>query len=139
MESACVETLPITIIYVDLQNNIAGTVKTTLNHISRDALIQIIGLHNVYKERKYTISDILRYCINLQELKHFTTPDEFVIRGWKYTNEFEWPESIQFFHPLNEIFVLFREKPKVNSKGKTKRVAPMNNTKSRKNEVIRLR
>lgn len=123
LNSSPIENVSTTILYINRKDQPIGLLKTDLSCSQtniKDNLINLIGKSNFYNNKQYALQDILKYTPNLKthyDVTNTTDFDPFVLQGWKYTNDsFHIPDTIRYFHDLNEIFLLFKEKSK---KGKS--------------------
>ena len=116
-------------IYIDKNDNIQKITDeklfmTNKNFISREEIIGILKRNN---EQKYTILSLLKYNIDIEplDIKHFLKNHgqfEF-LEVVKNIDAIPLNKSINMFHDLNTLFVIFYEKEQKHTKqGSTKKI-----------------
>ena len=120
-------------IYVDVSKNIINTKKERfflkkVNFISKEELIFLLKKNGSYLSKQYKIKDILRYNIKLkpEEIKFFLQNpsnhiyDEY-LQQVEHIEDIFFSPSISMFQDLNDLYLIYMEKPLV-SETVTKRV-----------------
>ena len=120
-------------IYVDLTDSIQKIKEekvfvNNLNSISRDEILGILKKNGVNENRKYNISSILKYNIDLEpvEITDFLKKDYNFLSVIKNIDTIPLNQTINMFHDLNTLFIIFYEKEEnkfsKNSQQQTKKV-----------------
>jgi hypothetical protein len=123
------------IVYINRDNEIDKIceepfIMSIPNRITREELLQILKRHMFDDDRNYTLLSILRYniTIDVDDVKHLiissskngnlnnnlnntTNNDDFLILT-KHIDTIYFEKSINMFHDLNELMLLFYEKSK---------------------------
>lgn len=104
-------------IYVDLNDSIQKITEekiffNNLNSISRDEILGILKKNSVVENRKYNISSILKYNIDLEplDMKDFFKKDYNFLTVIKNIDTIPLNKTINMFHDLNNLFIIFYEK-----------------------------
>jgi hypothetical protein len=133
--------LSVTICYVNQKRKLQGILKTTVElsetaELAKNKLVKLIGTYNNYSHKSYVILDAFKYHVNLNSMDHCKMVvkkgedgwmEDFVSKGWQYSDDMAWTSTMAPFQPLNSLVLLFIEKPSASSL-KTKR--------QRKNVVV---
>ena len=147
----------ITYIYINQENEIDSVYKTIIyltenNFISKEKLIYILKQYiseNKETNKKYTISSILQYNVNLSNDEMV---NEFVNKNYdinevdmipfltimKEIRDIYWKPSLPIFKELNELFIIFYENIEIqnNSKSnKSKKITIHQSKKTRRNKI----
>jgi hypothetical protein len=123
----------ITCLYLNNKNQCVG--KTNANNIDLSTLIYFIGVNNSYDHKMYTVQDIFKYTVMVKNPSLSYNPETFITTG-KSCLQREEEESVVFFHDLNEIILLFKEKPRhKRSSTVTKKNIKQINNKSNKRRI----
>ena len=116
----------ITCLYVDKENDLFKIKEEVFfmqnpNIISRDELISIIKKNSILNNKRFSLLSLLKYNINIepQNVKYFlTSSDNFVtdydnneyITILKNIDEIEFDKTINMYHDLNNVIVIYYEK-----------------------------
>jgi len=107
------------LIYVNRSNEIEkikqeAFLMSTPNYISREEMIGILKRNSVDNDRRYTLLSILKYNITLDadEVKFFLneSDDRHFLTPIKNIDAISFEKSINMFHDLNDLILIFYEK-----------------------------
>lgn len=130
--------IPITILYANRNKNIEGVYKTSVhlnadkNEIEKEDFVTLVGNHNYFKHKHYFILDVLKYQVLInspEDIRLYTKKpelfDSFVEKGWRYSNDIAWPNTLPNLKSINTLILLFKEKDqKKSSANKSKKFIP---------------
>jgi hypothetical protein len=130
--------IPITILYANRNKNIEGVYKTSVhinadkNEIEKEDFVTLVGNHNYFKRKHYFILDVLKYQVLInspEDIRLYTKKpelfDSFVEKGWRYSNDIAWPNTLPNLKSMNTLILLFKEKDqKKSSANKSKKFIP---------------
>lgn len=118
-------------IYVDSTDSIQKITEekvfvNNINSISRDEILGILKKNCTTEKRKYNISSILKYNIDLepQDITDFMKKDYDFLSVIKHIDTIPLNQTINMFQDLNTLFIIFYEKEENKSKShsQTKKV-----------------
>lgn len=121
------------VIYVNRNNEIdkikyESLLLTTPNYIYEEEILGILKKHSIENERRYTLLSILRYNIILEpdEINNYLNSGENInyLSIIKNIEDIVFKKSINMFHDLNDLIIIFYEKS-----GETLKKNPNSNTK----------
>jgi hypothetical protein len=120
------------ILYVNRNNDIEKIKKipflmSTPNCICREEIIEILIKSSLEDNRKYSLLSILKYNITLEpdEIKHYLSDYSCnYLNIVKNIDTIYFEKTINMFHDLNDIIIIFYEKSK-----ELKEIDPKNSTK----------
>jgi hypothetical protein len=107
------------IIYVNRENEVEkikqeSFLMTTPNYISREDILEILKKNSIDNDRRYRLLSILKYNITLdcEDIKGFLKNDlnEPFLCIIKNIDAVTFEKSINMFHDLNDIILIFYEK-----------------------------
>jgi hypothetical protein len=122
------------LIYVNRDNEIdkmkyESFLLTNPNTVSREEILGILKKNSVDNEKRYTLLSIIRYNINLEpdEIKTFLSNRENTdyLSVIKNIDTITFEKSINMFHDLNDLILIFYEKSDEivkNNNNKTKKI-----------------
>jgi len=127
-------------IYIDSNNEIIHIIDEPLflkteNKVSKNELVDMIKLHSIYDDTRYTVLSILKYNVhNLPEEQ-----DSSFLSIITHIDDIFFQDTLPHLQELNEILILFYEKTNmanintnlVPSFSQTKRVYIRNNRRTR--------
>jgi hypothetical protein len=115
--------VPIHSIYIDRNSNIQ-TIKeekhfvSEKNKITREELLGILKCNCFHNDNRYTVLSILKYNITLEpgEVENFLKTSALIsyLSVIKNIDTIHYDNTITMFQDLNDLFILFYEKPKKN-------------------------
>lgn len=125
------------IIYINRENEIEKLKQESFlmskpNYISNEEILEILKKNSIDNEKRYTLLSILKYNINLEpdEVKSYLNNGENPYRDYlsiiKNIDTIVFEKSINMFHDLNDLILIFYEKSlelkKSDAKNTTKKV-----------------
>jgi len=90
------------------------------NKISKDELISLIKKNSFSIDKTYSLLSILKFTINIQPLqiknflKNTSDRDNNFLESIKNIDDIIFEKSISMFHDINELFIIFFEKQRLN-------------------------
>jgi len=118
-------------IYINSESNIQAIKEEKFfmmkpNLISREEVIGILKKNSFHNNKRYTVLTILKYNFDLAppDVEHFlsSTNTPSYLSVIKNIDEIPLNKTIEMFQDLNDILILFYEKPASTVKNGTKRV-----------------
>ena len=102
------QTIKICCVYTNSKNEIDGRVNNeNISMLSKDDLIHFIATKNSYDDKPYLLQDVFHYNVNVKNHVDIDT-SSFVKTGIDKIEDLN--DSVVFFHDLNEIIILYKEK-----------------------------
>jgi len=107
------------VIYINRENEIdklkqESFLMTKPNHISREEILEILKKNSVDNNKRYSLLSILKYNIVLEpdEIKLFLKSKNEIdyLSIIKNIDEISFNKSINMFHDLNDLILIFYEK-----------------------------
>jgi len=130
----------ITIFYLYVNNNILEKVSKEYydlqkeNFMPKEELIKIIQDHKINNTIKYSLSNILKFNIDLEPVKitDFVSSNNFeeYFSKLKSIDDINWKDSINMFENLNSLIFVYTKK--IISQSNTKRIFFKKNNNTRK-------
>lgn len=84
------------------------------NYISREEILNILKNNSIELEKRYTLLSILRYniCLEPDEIKNYLSNNctNNYLTVIKNIDEIKFDKSINMFHDLNDLILIFYEK-----------------------------
>ena len=135
-------------IYINTSNDIEKIKEEhfllkTPNYISREEIIGLLKSNSIENDKRYTLLSILKYNITLdvEEIRGFLDAldvseyNEQFLTPIKHIDSITFENSINMFHDLNDLILIFYEKSKelktVVSSNATKKIYLKTNTKKK--------
>jgi hypothetical protein len=131
----------LTVIYINKENEIhkmkcESILLNTPNQISYEEIFEILKKNSIDNEKKYTLLSILKYNISLEPdeikvyLKHNTNNKYLSVI--KNIDTIKFDKSINMFHDLNDLILIFYEKSEVIIKKHDSNSNPNSNASTKK-------
>jgi len=107
------------VIYINRENEIEKLKQESFlmsrpNFISNDEVLEILKKHSIDNDKRYTLLSILKYNINLEpeEVKSYLNNGENTeyLSVIKNIDTITFEKSINMFHDLNDVILIFYEK-----------------------------
>jgi hypothetical protein len=107
------------VIYINRENEIEKLKQESFlmskpNYISNDEVIEILKTHSIDNDKRYTLLSILKYNISLEpeEIKSYLNNRENneYLSIIKNIDTIIFEKSINMFHDLNDLILIFYEK-----------------------------
>jgi len=132
------------VIYVNRDNEIdkmkhESFLLTNKNNITREEILGILKKNSIDNEKPYSLLSVLRYNIILEpdDVKNYliNNNNQNYLSVIKNIDAIQYEKSISMFHDLNDLILIFYEKPKEDIKSeqrnKTKKIylRPLNTNK----------
>jgi len=93
--------------------------------ITKSQLLYLLKQHAIYNKIKYYPQHLLQYNIGLdtEDVQPFVEePENYnFMRGVQYLNGIRWKKTIKFFHSLNSLYIIMKQRKK-SSNAITKRI-----------------
>ena len=138
----------INFVYVNRDNTIEKIKQESFlmsepNYISREEIIGLLKSNSIENDKRYTLLSILKYNITLdvEEIRGFLDAldvseyNEQFLTPIKHIDSITFENSINMFHDLNDLILIFYEKSKelktVVSSNATKKIYLKTNTKKK--------
>ena len=129
------------ILYVDNKNDLFHIKKDYIplkqNKVERESLIKLIKEYIMYDSKKYRLISMLKWNITLEpdEIVNYMNDDSQFnfITNIRHLKTIEFEDTINLFHNLNSLYLVFHEKWKL-LENKTKKIylnKKLNNRKTR--------
>lgn len=132
-----VENITLHLIYINKDDEIEKIQQKIFilkekNNISREEIIGILKSHNFLNEKKYTISSILKYNIDLdpRDIRHFLTTNKTdntssdYLTVIKHIDDIYLNRTISMFQDLNDLLIIFYENVKTKNISRDGRGGP---------------
>jgi|TARA_B100001287_G_scaffold138453_1_gene116578 hypothetical protein len=148
-EPELMDKIKVKIVYTNTNNEIFHTfdkeidlqIKDDESILSEEDLIKIIRQHRDYESKRYKCDSIIKYFINMdpQTVIENIQDQDFNFHANECFSHFEIPKTVSFspslfiFHPINTIYILFREMILINPSEES----PISIIKKYKNKVTK--
>jgi hypothetical protein len=124
-----VQAVRLIFLYINEQRELIYSKKCILplenEVITKSQLIYLLKQHAIYNKIKYYPKHLLQYNIGLdtEDVQPFIEePENYnFMRGVQYLNGIHWKKTIKFFHSLNSLYIIMKERKKTTG-GVTKRI-----------------
>lgn len=115
-------------IYVDSNANVKDvihnqTIPLENSSLSRESLLQLIQKNKITSDSniKYKLTDILLFNIDdVNNIENYLE-NENNLKPLSFVKDIVVPPSLPFFHPLNNLYIIYQEIVKGNKNNKTKK------------------
>jgi hypothetical protein len=119
------EQIRISCLYLNLQNKLENfVVKDNYKIQNKDDLIYFISLNNENNGKHYTFRDNMNYIVKTKN--HIDTVDLQTFSTSGVNSLEDADETVIYFHDLNEIIIVFQEKPRIQKYQKNLRATKKN-------------